>query len=305
MILAIGNINLDWICTLPRLPEPDEKLNIHQLDIHPGGAASNFAVSLARLGSDAAIFGHVGNDAEGTEALRSLQEEKVDTARVIIEDKLSTGFVIILVGGDGQTMKLRFRGANTQLSPKDITPKLLEDIEIAHAASVSIPLAKKLAATSAKVGTRSSIDVGEELITQSLEEVRAMICSFSIVFMNRLVFERIFNEEPTPQKVQNELGGNLEVLNVTLGATGAITASADTTFHTPAFNVKAIDTTGAGDAYGAGFIHFFNQHYPIEKTAERATAAAAMQITQPGARAGLPTTHEIEEFIKTHKQTTD
>lgn len=305
MILAIGNINLDWICTLPRLPEPDEKLNIQQLDIHPGGAASNFAVSLARLGSDAALFGHVGNDDEGTEALRSLQEENVDTSRVIIEDSLSTGFVIILVGEDGQTMKLRYRGANTKLSPKDITPTLLEDIEIAHAASVSIPLAKKLAATSAKVRTRSSIDVGEELITQSLEEVRAMICSFSIVFMNKLVFERIFNEEPTPRKVQEELGGNLEVLNVTLGATGSITASVDTAFQTPAFNVRAVDTTGAGDAYGAGFIHFFTQHYPIEKTAERATAAAAMQITQPGARAGLPTAREIEEFIKTHEQTAD
>lgn len=305
MILAIGNINLDWICTLPRLPEPDEKLNIQKLDIYPGGAASNFAVSLARLGSDAAVFGHVGNDAEGKEALRSLQEEKVDTSRVIIEDSRSTGFVIILVGMNGQTMKLRFRGANTELSPKDITPKLLENIDIAHAASVSIPIAKKLAATSAKLGTLSSIDVGEELITQSLDEVRAMICSFSIVFMNKLVFERIFNEEPTPQKVQEELGGNLEVLNVTLGATGAITATANTTFQIPAFKVKAVDTTGAGDAYGAGFIHFFNQHYSIEKTAERATAAAAMQITQPGARAGLPTTHEIEEFIKTHKQTTD
>ena len=156
-----------------------------------------------------------------------------------------------------------------------------------------------------KVGTRSSIDIGEDLITQSLEEVRAMIRSFSIVFMNKLVFERIFSEGPTPQKVQKEIGGNLEVLNVTLGATGSITASADTAFQTPAFNVKAVDTTGAGDAYGAGFIHFFNQHLPIEKAAERATAAAAMQITQPGARAGLPTAHEIEEFIKTHKQTTD
>ncbi len=123
--------------------------------------------------------------------------------------------------------------------------------------------------------------------------------------MNKLVFERIFNEKPTPQKVQEELDGHLEVLNVTLGAKGSITATADSAFRTPAFNVRAVDTTGAGDAYGAGFIHFFNQHLPIEKTAERATAAAAMQITQPGARAGLPTAHEIEEFIKIHKQTTD
>ena len=126
MILAIGNINLDWICTLPHLPNPDEKVNITKLNIFPGGSASNFAASLARLGSAVAIYGHVGNDAEGREALRALNEEQVNTARVIREKDLATGFVIILVGEDGQSMKLRFRGANTRLSPKDIEEKKIK-----------------------------------------------------------------------------------------------------------------------------------------------------------------------------------
>ena len=75
MICAIGNINMDWICKLPHLPTPDEKINIQSLTIFPGGAASNFATSMARLGSPVGIFGHVGDDAEGQEAIRSLQEE--------------------------------------------------------------------------------------------------------------------------------------------------------------------------------------------------------------------------------------
>jgi ribokinase len=302
MILAIGNINLDWICTLPHLPTPDEKINIKQLKVFPGGSASNFAVSLARLGSEVAVYGHVGNDAEGLQALRTLNEEQVDTARVVREKDLATGFVIILVGDEGQSMKLRFRGANAQLTPDDITPALLENIDIAYAASVPIPIAEQLASVCLQVGVQSAIDVGEELVTQSLEAVRKMICSYSIVFMNELVFERIFEEKPMVDNVQRELSEQLKVLNVTLGEKGAITATKDTAFSTPAYQVDAVDTTGAGDAYAAAFIHFFHQRLPIEKVAQRATACAALQIMQPGARDGLPTSREVEEFIKRFQQ---
>jgi ribokinase len=302
MILAIGNINLDWICTLPHLPAPDEKVNITQLNVFPGGAASNFAVSLARLGSEVAVYGHVGNDAEGLEALRSLNEEKVDTTRVVREKDLATGFVIILIGEEGQSMKLRFRGANSRLAPNDITPTLLQDIDIAYAASVSFPIAKELAATCLQVGAQSAIDVGETLVNQSLDEVRKMINSYSIVFMNELVFERIFNEKPRVENVQEELSEHLKVLNVTMGREGAITATKDTAFATPAYQVKAIDTTGAGDAYAAGFIHFYYQKFPLEEVAQRATACAALQIMQPGARDGLPTEREVVEFIKSNQQ---
>ncbi|MFX1491698.1 MAG: carbohydrate kinase family protein [Promethearchaeota archaeon] len=301
MILSIGNINLDWICTLSHLPVPDEKVNIHKFKIHPGGAASNFAASLARLGTNIAIFGHVGDDTEGHEALKTLKQEGVDTSRVIIEKDLATGFVIILLDKNGQSIKLRFRGANSRLSPDDLTPKLVEGIDIAYAASVTIPIANQLAKTCKDVGVRSSLDVGEDIAKQSIDVFRKMIRNFSIVFINEIVFERIFNEPPTLSNVQSEIEGNLEVLSVTLGRKGSITASRETSFHTPTFDVEVVDTTGAGDAYAAGFIHFYQQHLPLEEVVKRSNACASLQIMQPGARAGLPTAGEVEEFIKTYE----
>ncbi len=301
MICAIGNINMDWICTLSHLPVHDEKINIQSLTIYPGGAASNSAASLARLGSDVAIFGHVGDDAEGHEALQALKKEGVDTSRVMIEKDLTTGLVIILVGEEGQTMKLRYRGANTRLVPEEITSALLKDIEIVYAASVSIPIARQVAAVCKKLGAKSAIDVGEELTKQSLNDVRDLICSYSIVFMNQVVFERIFEQKPTEKNVQAEIGGNLEILNITLGRNGSITATKDTVFKTPVFLVEAVDTTGAGDAYAAGFIHYYHEHQPLEEAAKRAAACAAFQITAAGGRAGLPTAQQIEEFIQARK----
>ncbi|MFX1577278.1 MAG: carbohydrate kinase family protein [Promethearchaeota archaeon] len=301
MICAIGNINMDWICTLPHLPTPDEKSNIQSLTIFPGGAAANFATSLARLGSNVGLFGHVGDDSEGQAALRILREEKVDISRVRLDTGLRTGLVIILVGEEGQTMKLRYQGANSRLSPQDITTKLLKDVRITYSASVSIPIAKQVAKVSKKVGAQSAIDIGEELTQQSLDKVRDMICSFSIVFLNQVVFERIFNEPPTLRKVQAEIGGNLEILNITLGKQGSITATKETAFKTPAFVVEAVDTTGAGDAFAAGFIHYMHHHFPIKEAARRAAACAALQITAPGGRAGLPTSAQVEDFLQTQK----
>lgn len=301
MIFAIGNINMDWICILSHLPTPDEKNNIQSLTILPGGAAANFATGLARLGSKVGLFGHVGDDPEGHTALRTLRKEKVDISRVRIEKGLRTGLVIILVGEEGQTMKLRYRGANSRLSPQDITPTLLKDVKITYSASVSIPIAKQVAKVSQKVGAQSAIDIGEELAQQSLDKVRDMICSFSIVFMNRIVFERIFNEPPTLRNVQAEMGGNLQILNITLGKQGSITATKDTVFKTPAFVVEAVDTTGAGDAFAAGFIHNIHNHLPIKEAARRAAACAALQITAPGGRAGLPTSAQVEDFLQTQK----
>jgi ribokinase len=301
MIYAIGNINMDWICRLSHLPSPDEKINIQSLSIFPGGAAANFATSLARLGSEVGIFGHVGDDAEGHEALRTLQEENVDISQIILEKDLTTGLVIILVGESGQTMKLRYRGANSRLTPNDITSKLLKDVEIVYAASVSIPIARQIAMTCLEVKAQSAIDVGEELTKQSLDEVRKMICSFSMVFMNQVVFKRIFRQPPTMENVQAELGGALEIMNVTLGREGSITATKEVSFQTPSFEVRAVDTTGAGDAFAAGFIHYFHNHIPIRKTAIRAAACAALQITAPGGRRGLPTEKQVEAFIESMK----
>ncbi len=298
MICAIGNINMDWICTLPRLPAPDEKMNIQTLKIYPGGAAANFATSLARLGSQVAIFGHVGDDVEGREALTVLQHEQVDTSRVILEKYYSTGLVIILVGEGGQTMKLRYRGANARLSPQSITKALLKNVDITYAASVSIPVARQLASVCHDLKTLSAIDAGEELTKQPLDEVRELICRFSIVFMNQGVFQRIFNKRPTLKNVQAELEGNLKVLTVTLGQNGSFTATSDTAIHTPAYKVDAVDTTGAGDAFAAGFIHYYHQDLPLEDVTKRAAACAALQITASGGRDGLPTAQQIDDFIR-------
>ncbi len=301
MILSIGHLNIDWICTLPQLPAPDEKVAISNLNFLPGGGACNFATCISRLGSKAAFFGHVGKDPQGQEALRTLAEEGVDISRVFHECDLQTGFVIILVDREGQSMKIRYLGANSRLSPNEINPELLEGFEVVHVSGGSADVALKVAEVCKELGVQSSIDVGVEFLIKLKSKAKRVLNDFSFVFMNQGIFERAFGRKPVKSNLQTVVRGRNLVVNVTLGKKGAFAATTKEVVYQPAFKVKSIDTTGAGDAFSAGFIHYYKQQFSLEEAMKRAIACAALQITKSGGRAGCPTKKEIDEFLKQQK----
>ncbi len=303
MILTIGNINVDLICQVPRLPSPDDKVIVSNLDIVPGGGACNFAVGLSRLGSKVSLFGHVGNDQNGRMGLTSLIEEKIDVSRVIKEETYATGFVIILVDKEGQTVKIGYRDANTKLSPEGITEQLLSDVKIVHASSVSAKVALKIAQVCRKKSIISSIDFGGELMTESSEVLQEIIQKYSLIFLNKIAFEKAYGFLPTKENLATLRLNESTILNVTLGPEGSYIVSRDGIQKIPSFDVPVVDTTGAGDAYAAGFIHSYQQNHSLSECGKYAAACAALQITLSNARDGMPRKTEVEEFINAKNNT--
>ncbi len=303
MILTIGNINVDLICQVPRLPSPDDKVIVSNLDIVPGGGACNFAVGLSRLGSKVSLFGHVGNDQNGRMGLTSLIEEKIDVSRVIKEETYATGFVIILVDKEGQTVKIGYRDANTKLSPECITEQLLSDVKIVHASSVSAKVALKIAQVCSKKSITSSIDFGGELMTESSEVLQEIIQKYSLIFLNKIAFEKAYGFLPTKENLSTLRLNKSTILNVTLGPEGSYIVSRDGIQKIPSFEVPVVDTTGAGDAYAAGFIHSYQQNHSLSECGKYAAACAALQITLSNARDGMPRKTEVEEFINAKNNT--
>jgi len=298
LILTIGNINVDLICQVPRLPTPDDKVIVSNLSIVPGGGACNFAVGLSRLGSKVALFGHVGNDQNGKAGLESLQAENVDISNVVIEEKIPTGFVIILVDKNGQTIKIGYREANALLSPSDITKRLLKGVTLVHVSSVSAEVAFKVAEICNVMGIEGSIDFGGELMNQSQEVLLKIVDSFSIVFMNKIAFEKTFNVAPNEQGLKIAQSRDIGILNVTKGDQGSYLVTRKDILKIPIWNVPVIDTTGAGDAYAAGFIHYFQEGLSLYEIGKKAAACAALQITLSNARDGMPMREDVDEFIK-------
>lgn len=306
MILTIGNINIDLICSVPRLPKPDDKVIASNHMKVPGGGACNFAVGLARLGSQVSLFGHVGKDQEGKRAIDSLLSEKVDVSKVIHEPEVGTGFVIILVDKEGESIKIGCREANACLSPGEMTNELFEGIELVHVSSVSIPIALKVAEKAKELSITSSIDFGGELMGAEREILSEIINEYSIIFLNALSFQRAFNMSPTKHNFQKVNLKEEQILNVTLGDRGSYIITPKKSYFIPSRKVEVVDTTGAGDAYAAGFIHYFCAGIKdLEEIGQKAAICAAIQITHSSARKGMPTKLEVEEFIKQEKEKTN
>ena len=303
MILTIGNINVDLICQVPRLPSPDDKVIVSNLAIVPGGGACNFAVGLSRLGSKVSLFGHVGDDQNGKLGLSSLIDEKIDVSRVIKEEAYATGFVIILVDKEGQTVKIGYRDANTKLSPKEITGQLFSNVKIVHASSVSAKVALKIAQVCKKKSIVSSIDFVWELMTESSQVLQEIIQNYSLVFLNKIAFEKAYGFLPTKEKLDSLRLSETTILNVTLGPEGSYILSRDGVQKIPSYEVPVVDTTGAGDAYAAGFIHSYQQNISLSDCGKYAAACAALQITLSNARDGMPRKDEVDDFINAKNKT--
>src|ERR1700690_628659 len=121
-ILVIGSLNADLVVRAPRFPAPGETIQGENLAIIPGGKGANQSVATARLGAQGAMIGRVGNDTFVPALIDHLQQNKVDTHRIIRDDSAATGTAVIIVDSHGQNSIVLSPGANAKVNSSDIGP---------------------------------------------------------------------------------------------------------------------------------------------------------------------------------------
>ncbi len=107
-----------------------------------------------------------------------------------------------------------------------------------------------------------------------------------------------------PGSFRQEVGKQgFRIITITLGSRGSVTFAGDTIVLCPAFPVDVVDTTGAGDAFHAGYLYGLLQKLPLEDTVRFASAVAALNCRKVGARAGLPTLSDVQRFLEEGRST--
>jgi len=139
-MIAIGNLNVDLIGKVKKLPARDEKLLLEEFAMRPGGGAANFAAACSKLGLKSGFIGCVGNDEFGKELLANLKRHGVDTSRIKIVDA-PTGLVIAPSTAKGNHFLLAHRGANLSLKSEDISSEYISGTKLLHASSVTPDIA--------------------------------------------------------------------------------------------------------------------------------------------------------------------
>ena len=282
----------------------------------PGGAPANVAVAAARLGSEAAFVGSVGNDLFGDFVLRALDAEEVDTSgvgRCEPPTRTSIAFVEISDGGDRTfTFYRSDPAADELLSPEDISREIISGASFVNFGS--IPLIKDpvrsaihhAAELAGEMDVPVAFDVNfREHLWESLEVARETVDPLldlsDIVKLGHEELEPLLSTEDNDEAAQLLLKRGVKLVLISLGESGAFYATQDFRGTVPSLEVEVTDTTGAGDAFlAAALVHLSEADWTeerVEEAARRGTAAGALACTGYGAMGALPSKDELERFM--------
>jgi ribokinase len=292
-IFTIGSLNLDYVYTVDHFVRPGETLSALKREIFPGGKGLNQSIALARAGVPVYHGGCIGHD--GGLLLQTLKEAGADISLVEIVEE-PTGHTVIQVDTSGENCILLYGGANHSL-----TPELLEqifacckkgDILLLQNEVNALPEILRLAGKKGIFTALNPSPWEDSLRELPLESVRWFL-------LNRLEGEG-FTEEKEPEHIAAALRSRYPQAAVvlTLGAKGALYSGEEGDFFVPAFPVKAVDTTGAGDTFTGYFLASIREGLSPEQAMRRGCLASSIAVTRKGAAPSIPLREEVLQAEK-------
>ena len=277
----IGAINVDLVVSGASLPKAGETVVGGTFSQHPGGKGGNQAVAAARVSRSpdrVVMIGAVGDDALGRQALAGLVAEGIRT-RVAVS-RHPTGVALIVVDPAAQNQISVAPGANAALLAEDVLSALEETEPSVVLASLEVPINVVGAAAH---WARSRAAVVFVLNPAPAEPSAAgLLPLVDYLTPNEGELAALGPIPAGPRVIQ------------TRGQSGAII---DGHSEIPTPSVQAVDTTGAGDCFNGVFAAALAEGRDVAEAARRAVFAAAMSVTKPGAREGMPTLAELEDFL--------
>ncbi|MGW2690031.1 ribokinase [Streptomyces sp. NPDC001414] len=293
-LLVVGSANADLVIGVERRPAAGETVLGSDLTVHPGGKGANQAVAAARLGARTALLARVGDDAHGRLLLDAQRAAGVDTAGVLVGGA-PTGVALITVDPSGDNSIVVSPGANGRLTPGDVRAAT----GLVHAARVvsaqlEIPL-ETVEEVVRNLAPGSRLVLNPSPPRPLPEEVLAA-CDPLIVNEHeaQVLLDGAAPGERPEDWARTLLTKGPRSVVVTLGADGALVASADGVVRVAPVKVDAVDTTGAGDAFTAALAWRLSTGSSLADAAAYAARVGAFTATRPGAQDSFPTTEEVE-----------
>lgn len=302
-VIALGDANVDLIASAESLPARGEEILIRNLEMHAGGSAANLAVAVSRLGVRSGFIGKVGDDLFGHFLIKHFRREGVNISQLRISDEAPTGLVFCIITNDGERTMFTSRGVNVNLSPDEIDVEYIKGADVLHLSGYALlkdpqRSAALKALEAAKEGKLFiSFDVGVLAPMEVGNLARSISGSVNLLFLNELEAKWLTGASPR-SAAEKLLKLGLEIVALKLGSKGCLVLTKEDRISVPAFVVKTVNSTGAGDAFNAGFLVGFMEGWNLEEIARFANAAGAIKVTRVGAASALPTRREIEAFMK-------
>jgi ribokinase len=307
-IIVVGSLNMDLVVTTPRAPQVGETILGESFNTYPGGKGANQAVAAARLGAAVSMIGKLGQDAFGDQLFVSLQSNHVSTEWVLRDADSATGIALITVDARGDNSIIVVPGSNIRLNKDEIdrTASVFNGACLLLL-QLEIPIDTNLRA--AQIAHQYNVKVIlNPAPAQALpQELQALV---DILVVNEsetalLSGERVDSDQAllaAAGKLKQTIAGDVVL---TLGEQGCLWIGESEILRLPAYVVRAVDTTAAGDAFIAGMAVALAEDRPMAAALQWGNAAGALTVTRQGAQSSLPTREQVEDMLtagKTHQK---
>ena len=296
-VVGFGTNAVDHLISVPRYPDFNSKVELTSWAVLPGGEVASTLVALQRLGFTTAYAGSFGSDDAGKLGLRSLMDEGVNADHAVVIDNATTQVAFVVVDeGSGERTILWKRDEKLRYSARDAPLDLAGSAKILHMTPHDTAACVAMARAAREAGTIVSLDIDNTFngVDELLELTDIMIASSDL--LERVTGTR--DKLSAMTEVASRYG--CRIVGVTLGSDGSYVLSNGVFIDTPGFDVPGgcVDTTGAGDAFRAGFLFGLLSGWDISEAARSANAVAALKCRSLGARASLPNLDELQRMLK-------
>lgn len=295
-IVCFGALNVDKLYRVNEIAKEGEERSITEFKETPGGSAGNTATGLARLGIKVGYIGKVSNDREGKILLGDFTREGVNTDGIVISQEGRSGTVLGFIDREGERALYVDPGVNDSLEFKDIDLEYVRSTKFIHLTSF---VGKKPFAAQEKLVTmvhddvNISLDPGDIYARKGLTSLKPIIerCYAIIPNENEV---KMLTGKGYKRGSRILLKEGASIVAVKLGKRGCYVSDGKESHLIEPYKVKVIDTTGAGDAFCAGFLYGLNRNKDLYESGKIGNFVASRCIREVGARAGLPCLMDFE-----------
>jgi ribokinase len=293
-VVGFGALNVDKLYKVNRIAKAEEESEILEFRQSPGGSAANTAVGLARLGVKTGYVGKVAQGRDGEFLLDAFRQESVDTNGITVSECGRCGTIIGFVDQEGQRALYLDPGVNNSISSKDFRLDYFAGAKFLHLSSflAAGPFEAQKNVANALPDVAVTLDPGIFYASKGLKQLSPLVKRCFAVFPSEGELQLLTGEN-AEEGAKVLLNEGVKVVAVKLGKRGCYVTDGKERHLIPAYEVKVVDSTGAGDAFCAGFIYGLLKKKSLRECGTLGNFVASRAITQLGARNGLPRKQDL------------
>ena len=283
-VYGLGQCSLDYIGKIKSYPPVDSKCEFTGLVVQGGGPVATALAALSRWGIPCTFAGVIGDDAFGKQIWTSLETEGIDLQGLLVRNGLESQFAFIAAEpGLGRRTIFWQRPTGPPPAPEELNSDLIRRAKVFHTDGL-FPEASLAAAKAARdAGVPVVVDAG------SLREGMLDLARLSDYFIASSAFTRSLTGKDDPVAACRKMAAMCPGLaGVTLGKEGYLALDRGRLIRRPAYPVAAVDTTGCGDVFHAGFIYGLLKGWTTDQSLDWGAWAASRVSLKLGGRAGIP-----------------